>query len=58
MFRSAVCNSLAHDGAGIVQSPCHRQNFKIALGQIAERVEIIHLTFDGEKGAHRVVIRS
>lgn len=57
MLCPVVGDSFTHNGARVVQSLCHRQDFEIALGQIAESVEIIHLTFDVKKGAHRAVLR-
>lgn len=58
MFVAVIGNSLADDKAGIADRGRRGQNLEIALGKIAQRIEIEHLVFGVEKRVRRVVVRS
>lgn len=57
MFLAVVRDPLANDEAGIADRSGHRQNFEVALGKIAQRVEIKHLAVRVKERALRVVTR-
>jgi hypothetical protein len=48
---------LANDEAGIADRPGHRQDLEVALGKIAQRVEIKHLAVGVKERALGVVAR-
>ena len=48
-------NSIADDDAGIADCSCDTQDFEIALGEIAQRVEIVHLVAGIKKGVLGIV---
>ena len=57
MLLAIGSDPLANDEAGIANRPGHRQDLEVALGKIAQRVEIKHLAVGVKECALGVVTR-